>query len=256
MDVLIIDDEKQAREGVKILLKHTVEIDQIHEAKDGEEAIEKINDLKPDLIFLDVQMPGINGFDVLASISVSDFPAVIFITAYDQYALKAFEVQALDYLLKPLSEERFQVAIYRAIKHIESKAGSDHNKKLELLIEDYKQEHQESTLIYNRRNTQMIVKAAGKIHFVKTGQVIWIEAMDSYVKIHLEDKTFIVKASMKSIEQRYANIFIRIHRSYLVNMDSIQYLEPSYNGDFFVMLTGDIQLKGSRKFRTNLPEIL
>lgn len=256
MRALIIDDEKQAREGVKILLSSVSEVQLLDEAKDGEEAIEKINSLKPDLIFLDVQMPGINGFDVLGSIAEEDLPVVIFITAYDKYALKAFEVQALDYLLKPLAEDRFKIALDRAIMHFKNKEESGQDKKLKNLIEDYQQRHEDDSLVQNRRKTQMIVKASGKIHFIKTDRISWIEAMDSYVKIHLSDKTHIVKASLQSIEERYSGAFIRIHRSSLVNVDSIRYIEPYYNGDFFVTLDGDVKLKGSRKFRMNLPEML
>lgn len=256
MRVLIIDDEKQAREGIKILLSRTPEVQLLAEARDGEEAIEKIMNLKPDLIFLDVQMPGINGFDVLGSIPEEDLPIVIFTTAYDKYALKAFEVQALDYLLKPLSEERFKMALDRALRHFKNKTESDQDEKLKRLIEDYQQRKEGDGLIYNRQKTQMIVKASGKIHFINTTQVLWVEAMDSYVKIHLADKTHIVKASLQSIAKRYQQAFIRIHRSHLINVDAIRYIEPYYNGDFFVMLDGEIKLKGSRKFRTNLPEIL
>ncbi|MEO9964823.1 MAG: LytTR family DNA-binding domain-containing protein [Reichenbachiella sp.] len=256
MRVLIIDDEKQAREGVQILLQPIDDIEVVGEAKDGEEAISQITKHKPDLIFLDVQMPGINGFDVLGSIQESDIPIVIFTTAYDQYALKAFEVQALDYLLKPLSEERFIAAIARAKKHYADRQESDRDTKIKRLIHEYQQEQKESSLVYNRQNKQMVIKASGKIYFIQTDDVIWVEAMDSYVKIHLAGKTHIVKASLQSLEQRYKHSLTRIHRSYLVNLRHVKYIEPDFHGDFFVMVHGELRLKGSRNFRKNLPEIL
>ncbi len=257
MRALIIDDEKKAREGIKLLLKKDAQIDLIGEAKDGKEAINKISSLKPDLIFLDIQMPGINGFDVLGSISNHDLPIVIFSTAYDQYALKAFEVSALDYLLKPFSQERFEKSLGRAKTSFANKQDPSIQEKLKNLLKEYQNEQNGNSLIHSEDNSdsRLIVKSNGKIHFLQVKDIYWIEAMDSYVKIHLSDQVHIVKSALKSIESKYKT-FVQIHKSHLVNLEKIKYLESYFNGDFFVILENEIRVRGSRNFKNNLPKTL
>ena len=255
MRTLIIDDEKKARDGIKILLGDDSRTEMVGEAKDGKEAIEKIEELKPDLIFLDIQMPGINGFDVLGSIPEKDWPIVIFSTAYDHYALKAFEVQALDYLLKPYSKQRFQKALDFAHESFRTAKSTALEGKLKDLLTNYQKDQKDNELIHSVDdvNSRVIVKTNGRIHFLDVNDIYWIEGLDSYVKIHLLDKTHIVKSTLKSIESKYET-FVRIHKSHLVNMKRVQFIEPYFNGDFFLTLRNDVKVRGSRNFKNNLPE--
>lgn len=258
MNVIIVDDEKKAREGIKILLSQDQEVNLIGEAKNGKEAINMVSELQPELIFLDIQMPGINGFDVLTSLSESDLPIVIFTTAYDQYALKAFEVHAVDYLLKPYSAERFNQALGHAKKFHRKTQASHLDKKIKDLLRDYQKNQNEGSVIHEheQENSTMMVKIKGKVHFLKTTDIYWIEALDSYVKIHQEEHVHIVKASLKSIEARFGEYFIRIHRSHLVNKHRIRFMEPYFNGDFYLTLENNVKVRGSRNFKRNLPQIL
>ena len=255
---LVIDDEKKAREGIRILLAQDPDIRVLGEARDGREAIEKINVLKPDLVFLDIQMPGINGFDVLGSLTVKILPLVIFSTAYDQYAIKAFDVRAIDYLLKPYSKERFEQSLQLAKEQFKNRQSSNMQSKIQSLLENYQREFDTNALVQSSLNsdTQIIVKSEGKIRFLNLSEVYWIEAMDSYVKIHLDEETVIVKSSLKSIETKYGHAFLRIHKSSLVNRKQILLLEPFFKGDFYLKLRNNERVKGSRNYRKNLPEVL
>ena len=257
MKTLIIDDEKKAREGIKLLLQRESRISLVGEAKDGQEAIDKISSLKPDLIFLDIQMPGINGFDVLGSIPEHDWPIVIFSTAYDQYALKAFEVNALDYLLKPYSQERFKKSLERAKASFADKQDPSINEKLKSLLDEYQSDQEANALIHSESeaDSRLIVKSNGRIHFLQVKDICWIEAMDSYVKIHLSDQMHIVKSALKTVRDKY-KAFVQIHKSHLVNLEKIKYLESYFNGDFYVILEDDTRVRGSRNFKKNLPKTL
>lgn len=259
MNVLIIDDEKKARDGIRLLLAHHPEINILGEAKNGKEAIDLIRQLRPDLIFLDIQMPGINGFDVLNSIEEEEWPIVIFTTAYDQYALKAFEIHALDYLLKPLHYERFKKSLDYAKAYHSSRSAHKLGKKLRNLLIDYQQQQQENTLINSQRKgeeTQVIIKSSGKVHFLQLDEIYWIEALDSYVKIHLVDKFHVIKSSLKALEKRFENSLKRVHRSHLVNMTKVTIMEPYFNGDFYLILDNKTKIKGSRNYKQNLPKAL
>lgn len=257
MKTLIIDDEKKAREGVKLLLARDPQVDLVGEAKDGREAIDKISSMKPDLIFLDIQMPGINGFDVLGSISEQDWPIVIFSTAYDQYALKAFEVSALDYLLKPYSEKRFQKSLERAKISFADRKKSSIQERIKNLLKEYQRDQDANALIHSESDadSRLIVKSNGRIHFLQVDDIFWIEAMDSYVKIHLSNQMHIVKSTLKTIANNY-KAFVQIHKSHLVNLQRVQYLESYFNGDFYVVLENAEKVRGSRNFKKNLPKTL
>ncbi len=256
MRTLIIDDEKKAREGIRILLEEDAQIQLIGEAMDGKEGIEKISSMKPDLVFLDIQMPGINGFDVLGSISEADWPIVIFSTAYDQYALKAFEVRALDYLLKPYSKARFQKSLDHAKEYFKNKNDSRLEQKLKNLLIDYQNDQKDSRVIHSDDSeSRLIVKSNGKIYFLSLKDIYWIEGLDSYVRIHLSDHNHIVKSSLKSIEAKYENL-VRIHKSHLINLLNVSCIEPYFNGDFHAILDNDTRVRGSRNFRNNLPKTL
>ena len=263
---LIIDDEPEAREGVKYLIEANQENELLGLCKNGLEAINQINALRPDLIFLDIQMPEINGFDVLNSIDSHAMPSVVFITAYDQYALKAFELHAVDYLLKPFTDERFYKALAHANQQIRNHSLRDINVQLASLLDSYKQDYpnsREDSLIKepgtkkSPLQNRLVIKSSGKIYFIQLHEIIWIEAYDYYVKIHVQDRFYLLRESMKRMETRLpSDQFVRIHKSSIINLSYIQELEPYYNGEFFVKLSKGQKLKLSRNYRKNLMGIL
>lgn len=265
INVIIVDDEKKAREGIELLLKDEPNVNLLATCKNGVEAIEKINLHHPDLIFLDIQMPEVNGFEVLASMETPTAPAVIFTTAYDQFALKAFEHHAIDYLLKPFTNKRFSQALSHARKLLAEKASAHFHKNVESLLNQYfdeQQENAEDHLIRENQTTaelrdKLIIKSNGKIHFLPLRDIRFLEGYDSYIKIHTTVKTFIVKESLKNVLQKLpSTTFIRIHKSFIVNIDFAETLEPHFNGDFYLTLIDGQQLKGSRTYRKNLVGIL
>ncbi len=260
--VVVIDDEKQAREGIKLLLEAVPAFELVATCEDGLEAIENIYKHRPDLIFLDIQMPEINGFEVLNSLDNHQRPAVIFTTAYDQFALKAFEHHAIDYLLKPFTNERFYESLEYAKSILQLSTFKRFQHKMESLLKDYFQNHQPHTGTYvigNHKTEKAIfsnkltIKADGKIHFVPLEEIQYLEGYDSYIKIHTGEKTHIVKESLKTMEQKLpGQSFIRVHKSFIVNMKYVKTLEPYFNGDFYLILSSGKRLKGSRNFRKGL----
>lgn len=231
---LIVDDEKAAREGLKYLCDNIKELEVIGVCKHGVEAIEQIQSLRPQLLLLDVEMPDVNGFEVLQNLT--DFrPHVIFITAHDQFAIKAFEVNAVDYLLKPFSDERFYQAIHRAIDTI--------GKQLTLAIPV----RNSASLPSITDDKKLIIKVDSNIHSIPPNELIYIEAYDYYVKIHTIRKIHVVRETMKNLELYLsADQFLRIHKSYLVNRMHIQSLVKTSTGAYEVVLNNQETVKISR----------
>ncbi len=252
---IIVDDETKALDGLKVLLKDVDEIELCAACENGVEAIESIEKHKPDLLFLDIQMPEVNGFEVLNNIPEEIMPVVIFTTAYDQYALKAFEMHAVDYLLKPFSNERFYESLNHAKKIITKN-------KIDLLslISDYQKEIKdkiENKLINETENNfpqkRLVVKSSGKIYFLNFDDIKYFEAEDYYLSIHTKNKNLLIRESLKNIEQKLpANQFVRIHRSRIINSDFIEVIQPHFNNDFYVTLKDGSKLKGSRNYKENL----
>ncbi len=261
---IIIDDEEQAREGVRTLLEGDSEIQICAICKDGIESIEQINEHSPDLIFLDIQMPEINGFEVINNIRMNPLPTIIFVTAYDQYAISAFEIQALDYLLKPFTNARFNEVLERAKSHIKNKTLVNLNNQIAKLLKGIGDSASDSTnqIINEVNNTRpafnrLVIKASGKIHFVNFSDIYWIEADDYYVKIHTVNHTFMVRESLKGLGQRLdSTIFLRIHNSSIINTRHLKELEPYYNGEFFAHLTNGVKVKVSRGYRNNINSLI
>ena len=261
---LIIDDERKAREGLRMLLNHDREVEVEGECKDGLEAIELITAKKPDIIFLDIQMPEVSGFDVLNSISFQ-VPAVIFTTAYDHYALKAFELHAIDYLLKPFTAERFYKSLNFVKNHLNHNSNSILTHKINELLKEYVLDHKlhdnsffiHQTPVPRQQADKFAVKIDGKIVFIEINEVRYIEALDTYVKIHTKNKFVVLKESMKEMERRLTPAgFIRTHRSYLINSKWLTEIEPYFNGDFYVKLSDGSKLKGSRNYREAIEHYL
>jgi two-component system LytT family response regulator len=229
--VVIVDDEPLARSNLTALLRDDREIGDIRECGSGAEALGEIRVMKPDLLFLDVQMPECDGFDVLELLG-GDLPAaVIFVTAYDQYALRAFEAGALDYLLKPFDNARFEVALGRAKQRIRS--GVERPKKLERLA----------------------IKSAGQVTFIKVSEIDWIEAADYYACLHVGSRSHLVRRSMADLEEELdPGMFCRVHRSSIVNLQRVRGLKLGEDGEYDVLLESGTGVRLSRRYRRLLQE--
>lgn len=226
---LLVDDEPLARSNLAVLLRLDPEVEIIRECGSGMQALEEIRNTKPDLVFLDVQMPECDGFDVLELLGGGVPPAVVFVTAYDQYALRAFEAGALDYLLKPFDNARFNLALERAKGRIAQTSNVPRNV-----------EH-------------LVVKSAGQISFLKISEIDWIEAADYYSCLHVGTKTHLLRRSMSELEQEFdQTIFCRIHRSTIVKLDRVRGLKLNESGEYEVLLDNGTRLRLSRGYRKQL----
>jgi two-component system, LytTR family, response regulator len=249
ISILIADDEPLAREGVRQLLALHADVTIVAEAHDGVHAVELIEEMKPDLVFLDIQMPELDGFGVIKEIGVEGMPTTIFVTAYDEFALKAFEVHAFDYLLKPIESERFAEALDRARTQIALKDTTDSGDKLRRLLE---------SLQPNKQMLQRLaIKSTGKITFVNTADIEWIQANGDYVWIHAQGKKSLLREKISDLNSKLdPQQFVRIHRSTLVNIDRIKDLEPMFYGDYAVNLHNGTKLTLSRSYRDKLFSLL
>ncbi len=242
---IIIDDEQLARSITKSYLSKHPEIEIVAECSNGFDAIKKINEEKPDLIFLDIQMPKINGFEMLELLE--DPPAIIFTTAYDQFAIKAFEVSAVDYLLKPFSEERFNEALKKSYTYIQDKFQQDSAIKNIIKQNDERIEFLE----------RVVIKEGAKISVLPVESIKWIEAQDDYVMINSEQGRFIKKKTMRYFENHLnENMFIRIHRSFIINADYIQHLEQKGKESYRLILKNGKELPVSKTGLTKLKNTL
>jgi two-component system, LytTR family, response regulator len=246
---LIVDDEPLARERLASLLGAEQDIEIVGQSRDGEEAVTAIHDHSPDLVFLDVQMPHMNGFEVIDAVGVDRMPLVIFVTAYDQHALRAFEVKALDYLLKPFDRERFTDALQRARKQVEREETGDLGRRLMALVKDLRKDQP--------RSDRLVVKSGGRLFFLRADEIDWIEAAGNYVRLHVGTTSHLLRETMNAIESRLdPEKFFRIHRCRIVNMERIQELQPWLNGEYAVLLRTGTRLTLSRGCREKLQERL
>lgn len=249
---LIVDDEPLARRNLRLLLEKDPQIEILDECRNGREAVKAIKNSSPDLIFLDIQMPEMDGFEVLAKVGAEQIQSIVFVTAFDQYALKAFEVHALDYLLKPFDDVRFQGALQAAKSQIEQKEINKIGKKLLALLEEresrLEQPGQQKTYL-----TRLMIKLANRVVLLKVNEIDWIEADGNYAKLHVGRKSHLLREKMHDLEaQLDPERFVRIHRSAIVNLDRIKELHPHFNGDYIVVLEDGSQLKLSRSRREQL----
>jgi two-component system, LytTR family, response regulator len=245
----IVDDEPLARRRIRNLLKGERDVEVIAESANGKEAIESLEESPPDLLFLDVQMPEIDGFDVLQAIGVGRVPAVIFVTAFDQFALRAFEAHALDYLLKPFDDERFEAALQRARERIRQQQGGDLDRRLQALLETVGGEHG-----YLRR---LVVPTGHRNVFIRTEQIDWIEADRNYIRLHVGGRAYLMRENLSHIASALdPATFCRIHRSTIVNIDRIQAVESLFRGEYVVALHDGTKLTSGRSYRRNLLAIM
>jgi two-component system LytT family response regulator len=244
---LIVDDEPLGRGGISARLKNEADIEIVGECANGRLAVAAIRQYAPDLLFLDVQMPGMNGFDVLQAVGADAVPVVIFVTAFDEYALRAFDVHALDYLLKPIDDERFRLALIRARAHLQQRSESRLNQQLAALLAGLSKTARPN-------HDRFVIKSGGRILFVRTEEVDWIEAVGDYAQLHVGKQTYLVRETMTALEERLAAGFLRIHRSLIVNAERIKELHPLFNGEYNVILRDGTELKSSRSYRARLRE--
>ena len=246
---LIVDDEPLGRERIRTLLREDAEVEIVGEIADGRAAIAAVERLKPDLLFLDVQMPKMDGFEVLDAIAEKHLPAIIFVTAYDRYAVQAFKVHALDYLLKSYDRERFESALERAKAEISRSHHGAVNERMVGLLEGLESRKQ--------RASRLVIKAAGRIIFLRVEEIDWVEAADNYVRIHAGREGHLVRETLQSLEGRLDPAqFLRIHRSTIVNLDRIRELKPTFHGDYAVFLRDGTELTLSRNYREKLGQPL
>jgi len=240
---LVADDEPIARARVVSLLRAETDIELVRECATGAEARAAIEQGDLDLLFLDIQMPEVTGIDLARTIQTHGEPAVVFVTAYDQYALRAFEVHALDYLLKPFSSDRFRAALGHAREHLAKRRA---NIEVPQAIGD---EPPREAQAGGRRN-RLMVKSAGRIHFVRTADIDWCEAAGNYVRMHVGHQEHLVRDTMGHLESQLdGQQFMRIHRSTIVNVDRIQEMQSSFNGEYVVLLRNGTRLTLSRGYR-------
>jgi two-component system LytT family response regulator len=245
--VIIADDEPLARARLRMLLDGEPWVDVIAECSDGPSTITAIEKFRPELVFLDVQMPGGSGFDVIEAVGAGRMPFVIFVTAFDRYALRAFDVHALDYLLKPFDRDRFRDALTRARERIERSSNGDLERRLLAIVNDLKPAPQPME--------RFVIKSGGRVFFLRAEDIEWIEAAGNYVKLHVGAETHVFRETMNSLEARLnPSVFFRIHRSHIVNIERVRELQPWFNGEYVVFLTSGARLTLSRGYREKLQD--
>jgi two-component system LytT family response regulator len=245
LTTLIVDDEPLAREGLRLLLSEDPEVSAVYEARDGREAAAAIRKIQPDLVFLDVRMPELDGFAVIEEVGAGRMPAVVFVTAHDRYAIQAFEINAIDYLLKPVTRERFGQAMERAKTRLNSDSSNEANRQILSLLEAIKAPHR-----YIKR---LAVRSAGKTVFVDVEAVDWIEAAENYAQLHTGQESHLIHVAMNTLEKSLdPEVFLRIHRSIIVNVGRIKELQPGSHGECLITLRSGAQLRSGRTYSDKL----
>ena len=244
---LVVDDEPLARKRLQMLAASEDWLEIVDECSDGITAVATIQKLRPDLVFLDVEMPGASGFDVIEAIGAERMPFVVFVTAYDKYAIKAFDVHAVDYLLKPFDRDRFHQALARARQQLEQRSSGELERRLLALVQDLKPAHQ--------KLERFVIKSGGRVFFVRSEEIDWIEAAGNYVKLHVGTDAHLFRETMNALEARLnPDTFYRIHRSHIVNIERVRELQPWFNGEYVVFLKNGTRLTLSRGYREKLQE--
>lgn len=250
---LIVDDEPLARERVRELLEQDPDIDVVGECGDGDEAVLSIFKLKPDLVFLDVQMPERNGFEVVSSVGLENIPVIIFVTAYDSFALQAFEVSALDYLLKPFDDSRFFQMLDRAKTQIRLASQLENGERYKELVSELIDKVNPARDYLQK----VLVKSGERLTFLETRKVEWISSEGNYVCFHVDKSSYLMRETISNLESQLDPAqFLRINRSVIININSVKELHQMFHGDYKVILTDNSQFTLSRRFRDRLPRII
>jgi two-component system LytT family response regulator len=243
--VLVVDDEAPARQRLADLLRKDSQVASILEAADGISAVEMIQSQAPGLVFLDVQMPELDGLGVIDAVGAAQMPLTIFVTAYDQHAIRAFETNALDYLLKPFSDERFDAALHRAKARLDERSTSEFGQRMMKMLAAEPQAQ--------RTWDRLVVKSSGSTRFIRVAEIDWIEAAGVYVNLHVAGQQLLHRATLHELAGRLdPRRFVRVHRSAIVNIESIVRLEPVSHGEFDVLLKNGARTRVSRSYRAQL----
>lgn len=241
--VLVVDDERPARNKIISFLKNETESNIILEAENGLEAVKIILNEKPDIVFLDIQMPHMNGIEIIEALGETDLPSVIFTTAYEEYAIKAFEIQAIDYLLKPFNKERFQKAYERAKKSL--KVTPDHNKSLNDLVKAFRTK--------GNFLERIIVTRSSKYILLSVKDIFHFTVKDKYVEVNTLDEKYLIRNTLRWLEEKLdPDKFKRTHRSFIVNLNYIKELQPWTHGDYIIIMKNGIKIKLARNYRKNI----
>jgi two-component system, LytTR family, response regulator len=249
---MLIDDEPLARESLKIFLSEFEDFHVVAECSNGLQAIDAINTEEPDLVFMDVQMPEVNGFEVLSEIETPRQPVVIFATAYEKYALQAFEANAIDYLLKPFDKQRFRDAIQKAMRYLNGNTQEDLNQIRELL-----KTYNQLRSAEGQFKSRILIKEKKRYFLVELDDIYFFEASGDYVVVHKQKNTHLINDSMNNIERKLdPQQFIRIHRSTIINISYIDSLQPYFNGEFHITMKNGEKLKLSRNYREKIKSII
>jgi two-component system LytT family response regulator len=247
--VLVADDEEPARQRIIDLLRGDSRVAAILEASDGLSAVEIIQNRRPDLVFLDVQMPELNGLEVIAEVGAERMPLTVFVTAYDEHAIRAFEANALDYLLKPFSDERFEVTMGRVSIRMDERNVREFGRRILRMVS--------AAPAKDRPLDRLVVKSGGSTRFVRVVDIDWIEAAGVYANLHIGGKEVLYRAALNELAERLDPVrFVRVHRSAIVNIESILHLEPISHGEFEVILKDGSRSRISRTYRKELEKRL
>lgn len=248
--VLVADDELPARQRLVDLLRRDEQVASVSEAADGQTAVEMIQRQNPDLLFLDVQMPELDGLAVIDAIGAAEMPLTVFVTAFDQHAIRAFEANALDYLLKPFSDERFEATMARAKARLDERSMKEFGQRVMKMVSA-------APSAPERRLDRLVVKAGGTTRFVRTVDIDWIEAAGVYVTLHVGGKELLYRAALNDLAEKLdPRRFVRVHRSALINIESVLQLEPISHGEFEAVLKNGSRTRVSRTYRVQLEKRL
>jgi two-component system LytT family response regulator len=246
---LVVDDERLPRERVSDLVRAHPDLELIGQAEHGAAALDAILEAKPDLVFLDIQMPELDGFQVIAALDDERLPAVVFVTAFDEYAIRAFEVDAIDYLLKPVTAERFAAAVERVVGRTDRRDAS-----LDVPIRTLATRAAESRAT---PTTRFVARRGAKHYFVRVADVDWIEADGNYVRLQTGDKSHLIRETMKGVEAKLdPAAFVRVHRSAMVAIERIQSIEAGEHGEYVVTMQGGVRLVSSRSYSDRIRALL
>lgn len=262
LKTLIVDDESLARRGLLHRLKNIADIEIVGEAKNGREAITQIKALRPDLVFLDIQMPGIGGFEVVQALDINTMPIILFLTAYDEYAVQAFEVNALDYILKPIDEERLHQVLDKVRKQLDQKHALVHKQQLLKLVSEMSGksfssfadiEDNEDGKLLAKESSRLAIRDGGHTTWVEQKDIEWIDAAGDYMCVHVDGVTHIMRKTMKELESELDDAILhRIHRSTIVNIKFVKEMESHINGEYFLTLDSGQRVKLSRTYKNKL----
>ena len=262
LKTLIVDDESLARRGLKHRLNNIADVEIVAEAANGREALEQIRKAGPDLVFLDIQMPGMDGFDVLRALPAGDLPAIVFVTAFDDYAIKAFEAHALDYLLKPIEDERLAEALQRVRQYREGKKALEHKKSLLDLVGQITGQPVRSMReltargvdkLKKKESPRLAIRDGGRTTWVRQEDIEWIDAAGDYMCVHAGGETYIMRMTMKRLEKELdSEILQRVHRSTIVNVKQVKQMQAHINGEYFLTLSSGHTIKLSRSYKDKL----